>query len=385
METFTALFSNIDSMGKEFTGSIYRVFAAYLTPVMAGFLVLYLIFWGFRFWQGRGDTNLITMVFKFLRIAIIFAVATQWGPFQLTATKAIEGAPYFVSSMMLNKIVNPRNGKAMTLGTPARDLADIYKGALGASLKIDAAANDDVIPAPVVAAEGTQAAPVQPKEQQPKLKDPNDPLSVILSSHFQSALVWIAAALFVGYAAALFLFAKMALWILLSLAPAFIILLMFPGSSRFFSGWLCGLIQTILIPVFLYVFLSFYIFGTYDIIVAFMNVAHDHDAAITMKEVGPFVLLCFTGLFLLIQIVPLTRRIATTSQEWFANLYEGLGVSIRSGMQVGSSAVIKGLAGNSTGAASSAQGQQGTASTMETSLREMQDRNAAINRQTRNR
>ncbi|EJN02777.1 type IV secretion system protein [Phyllobacterium sp. YR531] len=387
MEAFSALFINIDSLGKDFTGAVYRTFAAYLTPVMAGLLVLYLILWGFRFWQGRGDTNLFTMVFKLLRIAIIFAVATQWGPIQRTVTKAIEGTPYFISATMLNKIVNPRNGKAMTLGTPTRDLADIYKGALGASLKIAVAAEDHASSAPPAAsAEGTQANPAQVAKKQPALKDSNDPSSVVLSAHFQSALVWIAAALFVGYAAALFLFAKIALWILLGLAPFFIILLIFPVSSRFFAGWLSGIIQTALIPVFLYVFLSFYIFGTYDIIVAFMNVTNDLQAALTMKEVGPFVLFCFTGLFMLLPIIPLTRQIATTSQEWFANVYEGLGGSIRAGMQAGSNALIKGLAINAKGANGAAvQGHFGNANAMETSLREIQERNTATNRQNRNR
>lgn len=386
MENFASLLANIDSMGKDFTGAVYKVFAAYLTPAMAGLLVLYLIFWGFRFWQGRGDTNLITMVFKLLRIAIIFAVATQWGPFQLAVTNAIGVAPYFISKTILAKIVNPRSGKAMDLKAPANDLAYIYKAALAASLKIEILADDNAVPTLAAPADGTQTAPAQPKKKQPILKDSNDPTSVVLSSSFQAALVWIAAALFVGFAAALFLFAKISLWILLGLAPFFIILLMFPVSSRFFSGWLCGIIQIILIPVFLYGILSFYIFATLDLTMRLATAANDQQAVLTMKEVGPFVLFCFTGLFMLMQIVPLTRRIATTSQEWFANLYEGLGVSIRSGMQAGSSAVIKGLAGNSTGANGSVgQGQLGTASAMETSLREVQDRNAAINRQNRNR
>ncbi|MHC1551058.1 TrbL/VirB6 family protein [Phyllobacterium sp. K27] len=382
MEAFTALFSNIDSMGKDFSGAVYRVFAAYLTPAMGALLVLYLIFWGFRFWQGRGDTNLLTMVFKLLRMAIIFAVVAQWGPFQSNVMKAIEGTPYFISSVMLNKIVNPRSGKVMTLGTPARDLADVYKGALMASLKIEAAADNVASPSPVTSTEETQAVPAQYKNKQPVLKDPNDPSSVVLSSQFHSVLVWIAAALFVGYAAALFLFAKIALWILLALAPVFIILLMFPVSSRFFSGWLSGLIQTALIPVFLYVFLSFYIFGTFDIIMAFMQVANDRNAVVTMKDTGPFVLLCFTGLFLLIQITPLTRRIAAAGQEWFANVYDIAGSAIRAG----SHAVAKRSANDTSGTSPvGTQGHFGPPNVMETSLREVQDRNAAINRQNRNR
>lgn len=76
-----ALSANIDSLGKEFTAATYGAFALYLTPVMAGLVTLYLIFWGFRFWQGQGDP-LASAVFKLVRIAIIFSLVTAWGPFR---------------------------------------------------------------------------------------------------------------------------------------------------------------------------------------------------------------------------------------------------------------------------------------------------------------
>jgi type IV secretion system protein VirB6 len=76
--SIAALSSNIDSLGTNFTAATYGVFAYYLTPVMAGLFTLYLIFWGFRFWQGQGD-HLASAVFKLVRIAIIFSLVTAWG------------------------------------------------------------------------------------------------------------------------------------------------------------------------------------------------------------------------------------------------------------------------------------------------------------------
>lgn len=382
--SIAAVLNNIDSLGQNFTAATYMAFAAYLTPVMAGLFVLYLIFWGFRFWQGRGDTNLVVMVFKLLRVAIIFAIATQWGPFQLAVTNAVRNAPTLASAVMLNKIVNPRDGKAMRLGSPARDIGDIYGFALKASVKIEAASAQDTAAPPAAPDAGKEAVPPKPRPS-PVLKNPGDPLSVVLKASFQAALVWIAAALFVGYAAALFLFAKMALWVLLALAPIFIILLMFQISSRFFSGWLTGIIQVVLIPIFLSSFLSFYIFGTYDIIYALRGTTLP-DGVPTMKEVGPFILVCFIGLFILIQIVPLTARIASAGEEWVSSVLERANGSIRERMNAGSSAGAKGKPGSGGGVTeTAAQGQFGAANAVETSLREIQDRNAAANRQTRNR
>ena len=80
-----AMVANIDSLGKDFTAATYGVFSYYLTPVMAGLFTLYIIFWGFRFWQGHGDT-VVTMVFKLVRIAVIFSLVAAWGPSRLRST-----------------------------------------------------------------------------------------------------------------------------------------------------------------------------------------------------------------------------------------------------------------------------------------------------------
>lgn len=199
----------------------------------------------------------------------------------------------------------------------------------------------------------------------------------------QAAIVWIAAALFVGYAVALLLFAKVALWIMLALAPFFIVLLMFQIPSRYFSGWLTGTIQIILIPIFLTTFLGFYNVGIQDVVKALvLSIAKGSIPA--MKDAGPFVLVCLTGFFLLTQIVPLSGRIATSSQEWFTNLASHAGNASRN---IVNAMVGRSGGGNSSGNTSiaPAPAQLSHAHTGETNLREVQDRNAAVNRQSRNR
>ncbi|MBN9135833.1 MAG: type IV secretion system protein, partial [Phyllobacterium sp.] len=89
-----------------------------------------------------------------------------------------------------------------------------------------------------------------------------------LLSSLHSGIVWIAAALFVGYAVFLMLFSKLALWIVLALAPGFIVMLLFQGVSRFFSGWLSVAIQTMLVPIFFYAFLSFFLLIIKEVVIA---------------------------------------------------------------------------------------------------------------------
>ena len=381
--SIAALSSNIDSLGTNFTAATYGVFAYYLTPVMAALFTLYLIFWGFRFWQGQGG-SIVSMVFKLVRIAIIFSLVTAWGPFQVALYGLFTNAPYMVSSVMLNHIVNPRSGKAMGFSTLANDLNAVYGFALTASAKIEQSAVAAAAPLPQPVPE--EGSPPNPAKSNPiaQTKNPaENPLTVPLSSSVQAAIIWIAAALFVGYAVALLLFAKVALWIMLALAPFFIVLLMFQIPSRYFAGWLTGTIQIILIPIFLTTFLSFYNIGVQDVVKALvLSLAKGSIPA--MKDAGPFVLVCLTGFFLLTQIVPLSGRIATSSQEWFTNLASHAGNASRniaSSMATGRG--VRNSSGNTSIA--SAPAQLSHEHTGETNLREVQDRNAAVNRQSRNR
>jgi type IV secretion system protein VirB6 len=210
-----------------------------------------------------------------------------------------------------------------------------------------------------------------------------------LLSSLHSGIVWIAAALFVGYAVFLMLFSKLALWIVLALAPGFIVMLLFQGVSRFFSGWLSVAIQTMLVPIFFYAFLSFFLLIIKEVVIA-LKVSMDQGAVPTIKEIAPFVLVCFSGLFLLAQIVPLSARIAGGAQQWIGDVLQGGAGRIFPA----SLAAERGNSGRTirtkpSGMSPVPPGMQGAPSSLsemnDTLIRDIQDRNLAINRQTRNR
>lgn len=373
-----ALSANIDALGQNFTASTYGALAAYLTPVFSGLFVLNVIFWGFQFWQGRGEDNVAAMGFRLLRIAVVFFLATSWGPLQVAVYRTANYAPLYISNtIMLTKIINPDNGKAMTVGTVASDMSTIYAIAVKASVKIEQAAS--LLAAP--AAEPSVDSSRPPPKPRPKA---DNVLDQRLSSTIQAGIVWLAAGLFVGYAIFLMVFAKIALWVMLSMAPGFIIMLMFQMPSRFFSGWLTVTLQVVLVPIFLSTFLGFYILGVRASVMAlFKIVMSPDDLPITMKEAAPVVLICLAGLFLLAQIVPLTARIASGTQEWMTSAFGkmGTGRTLSRSHEPGNDryASHSGYTGLAHGRHS------GSADATETVMRELQDRNAAIKRQGRNR
>lgn len=381
---YIALMSdNIDRLGRSFTASTYGAFAGQLTPVLSGLLVLYLIFWGFRFWQGRGESSVIDIAFRLFRIAIIFSIATGWGPIQTVAYGVISGIPTAISSVMMNNIVNAGRG-AMSQTTVERDLYDFYQIALLASARISAPAAITAVPAPT--------AKPQPADPDPSAKSGPDskttlPGDAVLSS-LHSGIVWISAALFVGYAVFLMLFSKLALWVVLALAPGFIVMLLFQGVSRFFSGWLSVAIQTMLVPIFFYAFLSFFLLVIKEVVIA-LKISMDHGAVPGIKEIAPFVLICFSGLFLLAQIVPLSARMAGGAQKRLGDALQGdagraLSASLAARRNGGSMARTQ--ASGPVLPSASSQGSPSSLSGMnDTLIRDIQDRNLAINRQTRNR
>lgn len=377
-----ALSANIDGLGQNFTAATYGALAAYLTPIFSGLFVLYLVFWGFQFWQGHGEGNVVAMAFRLFRIAAVFFLATSWGPLQVAVYRIANYAPLYISNtIMLNNIVNPDNGKAMTVGTVASDMSTIYAIAVKTSVKIEQANAASATVASPVTDDPATSAPAIPR---PPAKKAENPLEEKLTSTIQAGIVWLSAGVFVGYAIFLMVFAKIALWVMLSLAPIFIIMLMFQMPSRFFSGWLTVTFQVVLVPIFLSTFLSFYILGVrVSIMALFKVVMSPDDLPITMKEAAPMVLICLAGVFLLAQIVPLAARIASGTQEWMVSAVSKIGSAKIS--LVRNDRGRNRYFSNRVGAGSASGGLTGSADPTETVLRELQDRNAAVTRQGGNR
>src|SRR5947207_2466784 len=72
-----------------------------------------------------------------------------------------------------------------------------------------------------------------------------------------AAVFYLVMAVLIGFALFLIVLSKLFMWLLLALAPVFIILLLFGVTSRFFSGWMTALVQYFFVQVLVYAFLAF--------------------------------------------------------------------------------------------------------------------------------
>jgi type IV secretion system protein VirB6 len=167
--------------------------------------------------------------------------------------------------------------------------------------------------------------------------------------------------------------------VLLALAPFFILLLMFNAPSRFFVGWVVTTVQMVLAPIFLYVFMAFYLISIKDIVIA-LKISLNQGGVPAMKDAAPFVLMCFAGLFLLFQIFPLAARLAASVPQLAVTAMRASNVQQRFAAWRTSA---KGAAASSP--VQPPQANPVAASPSETIIRDLQEQKAALTRLGRNR
>jgi type IV secretion system protein VirB6 len=117
----------------------------------------------------------------------------------------------------------------------------------------------------------------------------------------------VAVVIFIAVAITLVMIGKVALFVLLGLAPLFIAMALFDFSSTLFTGWLRACVQYAIVPVIVYGILSF--------LLTIMNAAIANVAGITdmssgLTLLGPFLILCVVGVVILLQALPIAASIA---------------------------------------------------------------------------
>ena len=121
-------------------------------------------------------------------------------------------------------------------------------------------------------------------------------------------VVWLACALLVGFGAFLIILAKVAIAVLLAVAPLFVFLAMFQTTRSWFEGWLRGILTQAMILVMTYGFLAFLLFVTADFVAA-IDTAETAGAAVSFEQVAATVLVVIVGVLLLAQAPSLASAV----------------------------------------------------------------------------
>jgi type IV secretion system protein VirB6 len=173
-------------------------------PVFNVMVSLYVVLWGLAVWRGMVQEPLSDGVARILKIVLIGTIALTAGVYGPQIASPLFRLPDNIALIILPTATSA-GGTLDTALARGMDVAGIFFSATSLFAPIDA---------------------------------------LILG--FQAILVFLATIALVGYAAALILMAKIALTIVLSIGPLFIIGLLFEPTKNFFSGWLGQAINAVM-------------------------------------------------------------------------------------------------------------------------------------------
>lgn len=278
----TSLLQSVDQLGQNYVSTAYQALSnaatsGGATSVAGLLLTLYVIFWGIGIWQGTATGGPADHAFRLFRAILIYTMATKWGDFQTLAYNFLNDGPSAIGNALLSAVTTANNtGTSVNLNSvnsvqsALQNMWDTTNSATEAFLQNAGITN--------------------------------------WGPYIFAAVFYVVMAILIGFAIFLIVLSKMFMWLLLALAPLFIILLLFGVTTRFFSGWMSALVQYFLVQVLVYAFLAFYVSLIQQTIDTLNGVANSKSA--TWATIGPVVLLAIIGILLLSQINNMAAAVA---------------------------------------------------------------------------
>jgi type IV secretion system protein VirB6 len=280
--SITTLLLQVDQIGQNYVSSAYQALSnaatqGGATSVAGLLLTLYVILWGVGIWQGTATGGAADHAFRLFRAFLIYAMATSWSDFQTLAYRLMNDGPSAIGNALLSTVTS---------------------------------ANSTGLSANLTSVNGVQNA------LQNMWNTTNNATEAFLQNagitnwgpYIFAAVFYVVMAILIGFALFLIVLSKLFMWLLLALAPIFILLLLFGVTSRFFSGWMSALVQYFVVQVLVYAFLAFYVSLIQQSVDALNGVATSRNA--TWATIGPVVLLAIIGILLLAQINNVAAAIA---------------------------------------------------------------------------
>ena len=270
-DIFGAMFSQVDTLGATAVQSIYTSLASSLLPVFVIAMTIYVSFWGYEMLFGRVPLTAGEFVWRIGRMMLIYWLAFTWGDFSALIVNVLTTVPNDMWTIVCNA-VGGQNCNAAGNSVSA-GLTNVWTAANTVSAQVSSAGGLTGIGLAIL-----------------------------------SYVILIIAILFIAFAAFLIVFGKIALFVLLSLAPLFICMALFQITSHLFNGWMRSCAQYALIPVIVYAFLGFFLVLIQTTITNIQSASVNSTTALTV--ISPFLLMCLIGFFLLSQILAIVHGIA---------------------------------------------------------------------------
>jgi type IV secretion system protein VirB6 len=271
MDIITQLFQQVDSVAASAIQQIYQSLSQGLLPVFTVALTIYVAYWGYEMIYGRAPLTAGAFIWRVVRIAIIYSLAFGWGDFSTIVVATFTQSADGVASAVCTGVGGSNCGTSEA--SVSSTLSTLLTNAMNAGKTI--------------ASSGGYGAAIG--------------LSLL------AIVLMIATVIFVAIAILYVLAGKIALFILLGLAPLFIAMALFDFSSALFTGWLRTCAQYSLVPVIVYGILGFLLTLMNQTIT---NLGTITDVSSAMTYVAPFLILCVVGAAMLPMSLTIAASIA---------------------------------------------------------------------------
>jgi type IV secretion system protein VirB6 len=299
--TVDGFLQRVDQIGATYVQNAYQQLAQALTgaggsgPNVAGLLLtLYVMFWGFGIWLGTARCGPLESIFRLFRAFVIYTMATSWSDFQIFVYSFFNTAPSALGNSMLGAVSSANNtglGANLTsVNAVQTALTNVWNSTLNL---VNAFLNNAGLLSP--------------------------------GPYLFAGAMLISVAMLIAYAVFVITLAKLFIWLLLALAPVFIILLLFGFTSQFFSGWVRTLVQYFVVQVLIYAFLAFFLALSQQFFDAANGVAASQTA--TFGNVAPIIVVALIGFFLLMQIPVVAANIVGGFALGVPSILRGLAAS----------------------------------------------------------
>lgn len=266
MTVLADLLTDTDIVLNSTVNNIYYVLSAPAVSIWTGAALLMVIFYGIMLLLGK--LNEVTLyvtgivIFKFL---FVYALITSWGVFSIMLFNLFTNSSEAAGNIVLSATAGNTSNVTSSIDKFYTDSAE------AAANIMDSASTFD------------------------------------LSAHFYGGFVYVGAFLVSGYSVFLIILSKIAVALLLALAPLFVLFALFQNTRGFFEGWLRQLLNYALIPLFIYTLLAF-------ILQLSTNAINDLVASAgtgggNAGVVMPYVLVCLICFLLMTQIMNIVSGI----------------------------------------------------------------------------
>ncbi len=265
--TIDTIILKIDSTILSFVNGSFTSFVPAVETLWQAMFIIFIAFYGYKV-MLNGRFSLHEGTIHCAKMLLIFVLITSWTDFQVFVMDIVTDTPSDIAGQVLNGTTDG----TFNVNNANTALGEFYERSLDVSSKI--------------------------------MDDAGWNVTLILYSW----AVWLAALILTAYALALIALSKIAVAIILSVAPFFILMLVFAQTKTLFEGWLRTLLNYAFIPIFVYTLLALLLLLLQKPLLEMEN--NISASSEIMAYIAPFMLICVVSIVLLLQVMNIASGIA---------------------------------------------------------------------------